>query len=102
MQFKGKIEIDGKVREFEADALAIKLMAVRGQASEPEAQAMGTNVSETISMKGGILVTSTTVTDGDRTTTTTTTTNTNDGSQTTTTTTTDGSGTTTTTEINNK
>ncbi len=101
MTLQGVIDIDGKKQRVQGDAIRVRFEPDPGS---PEAQGMGgTNVTETISMQDGVLVTSSTTTSGGRTTTTTTTTNTNDGTSTTTTTTTDeGGNSSTTVEITKK
>jgi hypothetical protein len=99
MALQGVVELDGKKQSVQVDKIELRL----SPESRPSAKGGdGTSVKETISMSGGILVTSSTVTQDGRATTTTTTTNTNDGSSTTTTTTTDGNGTTTDIKINRK
>jgi hypothetical protein len=100
MNVHGVMIIDGK--EHRIDARNVKLQL---EYESPTTQAtrnpqMGTQVSESFSISGGTLVTSTTIKSGDKTTTTTTTSD--DSGSTTTTTTTDGNGSTTDIKITRK
>jgi hypothetical protein len=100
MALTGTVEIDGKKQSVQGDKIELNLSPdVADSASRGGSP---TTVKDTMSMSGGILVTSHSVTQDGRTTTTTTTTNTNDNSSTTTTTTTDGNGTTTDVKIKHK
>jgi hypothetical protein len=104
MPLQGSIQMDGKKDSIDSDNIALSLRATPSAkihaaagSSEP------TTVTSTLSIKGGVLVTVTTVRDGGGQTTTTTTTDTNTNTTTSTTTTTDSSGNTHgTTEIRQK
>lgn len=103
MALQGKIRIDDKSHAVRGEDIELEL-TVDESAERGGGGLQGTTVSESFSMKDGILVTSSKETRPDGSSTTTTrTSNTNDGSSTTTTTTTDSGGNTTTTiEITTK
>jgi hypothetical protein len=104
MALQGIIRIGEKTQPVHTDSVELVLDGTTALAPAGAGGLDGTQVKETITMRDGILVTSSTIrTQDGTTTTTTTTTNTNDGSQTTTTTTTDpGGDSSTTVKINKK